>query len=105
MENRNIDLEFNNDRKPVTNQVIVKPTDDELIIPGEFLGIDVHHTSFTVRFQMVVVGFNPPEMYQVQTRTYPIKELRRFFRVNGNIETKLPVCSRPFLDEIEQVRI
>jgi hypothetical protein len=103
---RKIDIEINGrmrkEKDYQTSKVIVNPKDDDLIIPGEFLGIEVHFTSFSVKYQMVVIGINPPETYQVYSKIYPITQLRRFFKVNGTVETPYPVCDRPIMEKVEK---
>lgn len=74
---------------------IVNPTDDDLIICGELLGIDIHHSSFSVRYQHVMT-LNLASQHVPRQRVYPLSELRRFFLVNGNITSTTP-CNRPVL--------
>lgn len=62
-------------------------TDDELLIIGELLGIDVYLNSFRVRYQYVSTD-DIRMMLPVHEIYYPIRYLKRFFQVNGEIEQR-----------------
>lgn len=76
---------------------IVDPTDDDLIIPGELLGIDIHHSSFSVRYQRVSPCTNMASQHIPHELIFPLKELRRFFLINSEI-TSTSCCERPYPD-------
>lgn len=75
-------------------KIISRPTDSDLAIGGELLGIDVHFTSFEVKFQLVVDGHRHPTLLEVHSRVFPIETLQRFFYVNGREEHNF-ISTRP----------
>lgn len=76
---------------------IVNPTDEDLMIPGELLGIDIHHSSFSVRYQRVSPFTNMASQHIPHELIFPLNELRRFFLINGN-QTSFSFCTRPCPD-------
>ena len=68
------------------NQLVYhNPKENDLIIPGELIKIEVYHNSFSVFYQFT--GFdNFEHQLVVNQKIYPIKYLVEFFRVNGSAD-------------------
>ena len=65
------------------HQVIAFPKNEDLIIPGELLKIEVYYNSFSVFYQFA--GFdNFEHQLIIYQKTLPIKFLVNFFKVNGS---------------------
>jgi hypothetical protein len=70
----------------MSKKVFVSPTDDDLMIPGLLLKIDINQLSFSFSYQSYLEKLFT-ESYNVHVRTFPIEYLQKFFEVNS----KLPV--------------
>lgn len=66
-------------------EIISKPSDKDLIIPGMLLEVKTHFNSFSVFFQ-----FEGTDKFQhqleVYERVFPISYLVDFFKINGEAE-------------------
>ena len=65
------------------HRVIAFPKKKDLIIPGELIKIEVYYNSFSVFYQFT--GFdNFEHQLVICQKTFPIKFLVKFFKVNGS---------------------
>ena len=67
--------------------IIPNPTDEELNIVGEFLGLEIHHTSFTVKSQLYFAKFMP-HSFQVNRTVYPLSYIQKFFKENSEVPSE-----------------
>jgi hypothetical protein len=66
----------------------VSPKNQDLYIKGELLGIELNHTSFTIKTQLHI-GKNYPDSFMIHKNTFPLEFLSKFFSVNVGY-----VCTR-----------
>jgi hypothetical protein len=67
-------------------EVFTNPTDLELTIVGEFLGIEVGIYSFTVKTNLYI-DKQIPLSYRTCRHIFPLKYMQRFFKVNSKTPT------------------
>ncbi len=65
------------------NKIVTEPTEDDLLIIGYLLNIQINITSFTVSYQMDF-GKDIFVSYAVLTKTYPIRYIQDFFKANAD---------------------
>ncbi len=77
-----------------TTQAFSTPKDDNLIIPGELLKIEINFNSFCVHYQLPCNDHHVSASYLVFQRYYPLAYLKAFFRINGEENGNI-FCHRP----------
>lgn len=83
-----------------TDQIIVNPSEDDLMITGYLKNIDVKHFAFTVFYELYFEE-QVAESYNVRSKTYPLKYLPDFFKVNSELPLDF-YCPR--VREVEPVK-
>lgn len=79
--------------------VFFNPTDEELFIIGEFIGIEIYQTSFCVKYQHYF-GQNVAQSFMISQRIYPLTFLQKFFTINSELPVEI-YCNRPpFLEPL-----
>lgn len=73
--------------------VFINPTDNELFLVGEFIGLEVYQSSFCVKYQHYF-GQNAAQSFVISHKIYPIKFLQRFFTINSEVPVEI-YCNRP----------
>ena len=68
-------------------KIIPNPTDEELNIVGEFLGLEINATSFTVKSQLYFAK-DWPISYQVNRTIYPLSYIQKFFKENSEVPSE-----------------